>query len=73
MTEHERCAAALLILSAMINVVAGAVFINMLGLAGAAVALTIALIVWNVAMALFISRRLRLVPGVLGMFGSNRR
>jgi len=47
--------------------------ISMLGLTGAAVATTIALIVWNVAMALFISRHLRLMPGILGIFGSNRR
>jgi len=73
MTEHERGAAALLILSATINVVASVVLISMLGLTGAAIATTIALIVWNVAMAFFISRNLRLVPGVLGMFGSTRR
>jgi O-antigen/teichoic acid export membrane protein len=70
MTEHERGAAALLILSSAVNVVASIVFISMLGLTGAAIATTIALIVWNVAMALFISRYLRLLPGVLGMFGS---
>jgi Na+-driven multidrug efflux pump len=45
----------------------------MLGLTGAAIATTIALIVWNVAMAFFISRHLRLLPGVLGMFGSTLR
>jgi O-antigen/teichoic acid export membrane protein len=59
MTEHERAAAAaLLVLSAVVNVVAGIVFISMPGLTGAAIATTIALIVWNVAMALFISRHL---------------
>jgi O-antigen/teichoic acid export membrane protein len=73
MTEHERGAAALLILSTVINVVACVVFISMLGLIGAAVATTIALIAWNVAMAIFISRHLQLLPGVLGMFGSKRR
>ncbi len=49
---------ALLILSSAVNVVASIVFISMLGLTGAAIATTIALIVWNVAMALFISRYL---------------
>jgi len=73
MTEHERGAAALLILSAAVNVVASIVFISMLGLTGAAIVTTIALIVWNVAMAFFISRHLRLLPGVLGMFGSTLR
>ena len=72
MTEHERGAAVLLLLSAAVNVVASVFFISMLGLTGAAIATAIALIVWNLAMALFISRYLRLLPGVLGMFGSKR-
>jgi O-antigen/teichoic acid export membrane protein len=70
MTEHERGAAALLVLSALVNIVAGIVFINMFGLNGAAIATTIALIVWNVAMASFIRRHLQLLPGVLGLLGS---
>jgi O-antigen/teichoic acid export membrane protein len=70
MTAHERGAAALLILSAAVNVVASIVFISMLGLTGAATATAIALIVWNVAMALFISRYLGLLPGALGMLES---
>ena len=69
MTEHERGAAALLVLSALVNVVAGIVFINMFSLNGAAIATTIALIGWNMAMASFIRRHLRLQPGILGMFG----
>jgi len=73
MTEHERGAATLLILSAAGNVVASIVFISMLGLTGAAIATAIALIVWNVAMAAFISRHLRLLPGVHGMLGSTLR
>lgn len=72
MTEHERAAAALLIISATLNIAAGLVFVAMLGLAGAAVATSIALSVWNVAMGSFISRHLRLVPGVFGVFGSKR-
>jgi O-antigen/teichoic acid export membrane protein len=67
MTEHERGAAGLLIVSAAVNVVASTVLISMFGLTGAAIATAIAVIVWNVAMAFFISRRLRLLPGVLGM------
>jgi O-antigen/teichoic acid export membrane protein len=73
MTEHERGAAAPLILSAAVNVVASIFFISILGLTGAAIATTIALIVWNVAMAFFISRHLRLLPGILGMLGSKLR
>src|SRR5579872_610542 len=67
MTEHERSAAALLILSAAVNVAASLVFIGMLGLTGAAISTAFALILWNVAMAFFISRHLRLLPGVFGM------
>jgi O-antigen/teichoic acid export membrane protein len=70
MTEHERGAAAMLMLSVFVNVVASIVFISMFGLIGAAIATTIALIVWNLAMALFIRRHLRLLPGVLGILGS---
>jgi O-antigen/teichoic acid export membrane protein len=73
MTEHERGAAALLVLSAIVNIAAGVILIAFLGLAGAAIATTIALVVWNVAMAQFISRHLRLMPGVLGLIGSKSR
>jgi O-antigen/teichoic acid export membrane protein len=73
MTEHERGAAALLVLSAIINLAAGIVLIAFLGLAGAAVSTAIALVVWNAAMAHFISRHLRLMPGVLGMIGVKSR
>jgi O-antigen/teichoic acid export membrane protein len=72
MTKHERGAAVILIFSAMINIAAGCVFIAILGLTGAAVATTIALVVWNVAMGCFISRHLQLTPGIFGMFGSKR-
>ena len=73
MTEHERGAAVLLILSAAVNVLASVAFISLFGLTGAAIATSVALIVWNMAMAFFISRYLRLLPGVLGMFVSSRR
>ena len=70
MTKHERGAAALLVLSALVNILAGIVFIDMFGLTGAAIATTIALIVWNMAMAFFIRRHLQLRPGILGILGS---
>lgn len=72
-TRTRRHRRRLLILSAVVNVVAGIVFISMPGLTGAAIATTIALIVWNVARALFISRHLRFLPGVFGMLGSRLR
>jgi O-antigen/teichoic acid export membrane protein len=70
MTKHERGAAVLLIMSAAVNIFVSIVFISMFGLIGAAIATTIALIAWNVAMALFISRHLRLLPGAFGMLRS---
>ncbi len=68
MTGHERSAAVLLISSTAVNAVVSAALIGVLGLAGAAVATTTTLIVWNAAMALFVWRRLRLLPGVLAVF-----
>lgn len=67
MTGHERSAAVFLIASTVLNAAVSIVFINLLGLTGAAVATTISLIMWNAAMALFIWRRLQLLPGVLGL------
>jgi O-antigen/teichoic acid export membrane protein len=72
MTEHERSAAALLIFSTGVNIAVGCFFIAILGLSGAAIATAITLVVWNVAMAHFISRHLRLAPGIFGIFGSKR-
>jgi O-antigen/teichoic acid export membrane protein len=72
MTEHERAAAALLISSAAINIVVGIVLVAKFGLTGAAIATTITLAVWNIAMARFITRHLRLVPGVLDIFRRHR-
>jgi O-antigen/teichoic acid export membrane protein len=66
MTGNERSAAMLLIVSALGNVIVSAVLIRLFGLSGAAIATTTALIGWNVATALFIWRRLDLLPGVLG-------
>jgi O-antigen/teichoic acid export membrane protein len=73
MTEHERSAAALLISSAIINIAVGVILVATLGLTGAAIATAITLAAWNLAMAHFISRHLRLTPGVPGMFRRGRR
>jgi O-antigen/teichoic acid export membrane protein len=73
MTEHERGAAVLLTLSATINILAGVAFIYWLGLTGAAIASSAALIIWHISMAFFIFRHLRLLPGVLGLFVPNRK
>jgi O-antigen/teichoic acid export membrane protein len=73
MTGNERSAAALLVACAAANAVFSAVLITLFGLTGAAIATTVVLIVWNVAMALFIWRCLRLQPGVLPMLRSSLR
>jgi len=67
MTGHERSAAALLVLSAIVNGISSAALISSFGLIGAASATSASLIVWNAAMAFFLWRRLRLPPGVLAM------
>ena len=68
MTGNERGAAALLIAGALGNIITGVALIYLFGLVGAAIASTMTLIVWNVAMALFIWRRLNLLSGVLALF-----
>jgi len=68
MTGHERNAAVLLVSCAMVNAAASAVLIGLFGLTGAAVATAATLIVWNLAMALSLWRRLNLLPGILAIF-----
>ena len=66
MTGHERNAAVLLVCCAALNAGLSAVLIVKFGLAGAAIGTALSLVVWNVAMAVFLWRRLGLLPGVLG-------
>jgi O-antigen/teichoic acid export membrane protein len=68
MTGHERNAAVLLASCAMVNAGASAVLIGMFGLTGAAIGTAVSLVVWNVAMALFLWRRLNVLPGLLAIF-----
>ena len=63
MTGNERAAATLLIVSTVVNGVLGVLLIQVIGLTGAALATTAALVVWNVTMALFVWRALGVVPG----------
>jgi O-antigen/teichoic acid export membrane protein len=69
MTGSERGAAALLILGALSNIVAGAMLIGLFGLVGAAIATAVVQVLLNIAMALFIWHRLHLLSGVLALFG----
>jgi O-antigen/teichoic acid export membrane protein len=68
MTGHERGAVKLLASCAGANVVGCIVLISLFGLTGAAISTTAALIAWNLAMAVFIWRRLHFLPGLLAMF-----
>jgi O-antigen/teichoic acid export membrane protein len=68
MTGHERNAAVLLACCAVVNAGASAVLVHMFGLTGAAIGTAVSLVVWNLAMALFLWRRLNLLPGVLAIF-----
>jgi O-antigen/teichoic acid export membrane protein len=68
MTGHERDAAVLLACCAVVNAGASAVLVHMFGLTGAAIGTAVSLVVWNLAMALFLWRRLNLLPGVLAIF-----
>ena len=67
MTGHERNSAAILALSAAANVIISVVMINQFDLIGAAWATMISMVLWNVAMAVFIWRRLELWPGIYGI------
>ncbi|MGC1576869.1 MAG: polysaccharide biosynthesis C-terminal domain-containing protein [Beijerinckiaceae bacterium] len=67
MTGHERSAAVLLVISTVVNALVSMIMIHQFGLTGAAIATTLALILWNAGMAIFIWRYLELLPGVLGL------
>lgn len=67
MTGYERYAAAMLVACAIGNAIASAVLIRFFGLTGAAIATSLSLVIWNVAMALFLWRRMQLLPGVLAL------
>ncbi len=67
MTGYERSAAAQLVLTALVNAIASVVFIRLFGLTGAAVATSLSLVMWNLAMAHFLWRRLQLLPGALAL------
>lgn len=66
MTGHERAGAVLIVGSVVVNTAAAWLLIGPFGIAGAAAATAGAMVLWNVAMGVFVARRLRLIPGVLG-------
>lgn len=65
MTGHERAGAKMLIAAALVNAALSVILIEKFGIAGAAIGTAATLIVWNAVMALFIWRRLKLLPGMM--------
>ena len=68
MTGHERTGAAMLAMCAGSSFIACMLVIDSLGMTGIAIVMTAALIAWNVAMGVFIHRRLHLMPGLFASF-----
>jgi O-antigen/teichoic acid export membrane protein len=63
MTGHERYGATMMAVSAVLNLTTCIVTFELLGMTGAALAMTATIVAWNVAMGIFIYRWLNLVPG----------
>jgi O-antigen/teichoic acid export membrane protein len=66
MTGHERQAAVVLGSAAAASVVLNTILIPMFGLEGAAVATTLSVTGWNLALAVLVWGRLKIVPSLLG-------
>ncbi|MBZ9816220.1 lipopolysaccharide biosynthesis protein [Mesorhizobium sp. CA7] len=74
MTGNEWAAAVTMILGAAFGVVGCAIGVEIYGPLGAAIGLALALVVWNVAMAIYIRKRLKITPGLIYAITSfNRR
>lgn len=73
MTGHERIGSALLVGSVIVNAIGTALLSNRMGLEGAAISMTGALIAFNIAMGVVVWRRLQLIPAGLAIIASARR
>jgi len=65
MTGHEWAAATTMVAGAIANIVACAVGMELDGSIGAASGVVLALVVWNSAMAIYIRKRLNILPGLV--------
>lgn len=65
MTGHEWSAARLLIACALVNGIVSIALVAPFNLVGVAASSAVFLVVWNIAMALFLWRRLNIAPGIL--------
>jgi O-antigen/teichoic acid export membrane protein len=76
MTGRERVAAALMVIGAIMNVFGCAIGIVLYGAMGAAVATAVTIVIWNGAMAIYISKRVNMTAGLVFAiveFWSSRR
>ncbi|TIM25646.1 MAG: exopolysaccharide biosynthesis protein, partial [Mesorhizobium sp.] len=72
MTGNEWAAAAAMIVGATAGIIGCAAGIELYGPLGAAVGLALALAVWNVVMAIYISKRLKIMPALIFALASFR-
>jgi O-antigen/teichoic acid export membrane protein len=73
MTGQERSAAIIVVLAALANVALTFALVNPYGIAGAATANAITLLLWNIAMGVMICRRLGVIPSVLAVLAGRNR
>ncbi|WP_054008892.1 MATE family efflux transporter [Cypionkella psychrotolerans] len=64
MTGHERQGATLMATAAAATILGAALLVIPFGMMGVAVATTLSMIGWNIGMAIFLSRRFKLRPGL---------
>jgi O-antigen/teichoic acid export membrane protein len=64
MTGNEWVAAITMIIAVVANIIACSIGILLQGPVGAAIGVSVALVVWNIAMAVYVYRRLDIVPGL---------
>ena len=67
MTGHERQGATLMGVAAAATFIGAALLIIPFGMMGVAVATTLSMVGWNIGMAIFLSRRLQLRPGLASL------
>ena len=68
MTGNERDAAVVLVSCTLLNAVLTRILVGSLGAVGAAMALAVSLVCWQIAMAVHVYRRLGLLAGILASF-----
>ena len=73
MTGHQWAAAVILVVGAVINIAACAVGIALFGAIGAAVATATTNVAWNAAMAIYLYKRVNMLPGLLSAAAQFRR